>query len=131
MTMSLDTKPEPDERDLLFDVLGRISTEIRDVTLLIERLEPMLSSGRSTEFLQSPEHMRVLQGIDLAVQKTRGLAVFIDTIGAQLDATQLIDITTALNLITLADMKKRLRAAVENKPPVEVFEESPGDLEFF
>jgi hypothetical protein len=57
-------------------VLARISEELVDVAQLIERLEPLLSNGRSTEFLASPDHMRVMQGIDLAVQKARGLAGF-------------------------------------------------------
>lgn len=131
MTMSLKTQPDAGEDDPLFDVLGRVSAEIRDVAILIERLEPMLSTGRSTEFLQSPDHMRIMQGIDLAVQKTRGLATFLDTLGSQLDADQLIDITTALNLVTLADMKKRLRAAVDSKPAGNASENPAGDLDFF
>lgn len=129
--MSLKTQPGVGEDDPLFDVLGRVSAEIRDVAVLIERLEPMLSSGRSTEFLQSPDQMRIMQGIDLAVQKSRGLAAFLDTLGSQLDADQLIDITTALNLVTLADMKKRLRAAVEQKSSLDVNESAVGDLDFF
>jgi ABC-type Zn uptake system ZnuABC Zn-binding protein ZnuA len=75
---------------------------------LIERLEPLLSNGRSTEFLASPDHMRVMQGIDLAVQKTHGLADFLDGISERLEPDHLIDITTALNVITLEDMKRRL-----------------------
>jgi hypothetical protein len=50
----------------------------------------------------------VLQGIDLAVQKTRGLAEFIDTITASIPESWLVDVTTALNLVKLADMQKAL-----------------------
>jgi hypothetical protein len=52
--------------------------------------------------------MRVMQGIDLAVQKAHGLADFLEGIGDRLEPDQLIDISTALNVITLEDMKRRL-----------------------
>jgi len=131
MTMSLKKQAAAGEDDPLFDVLGRVSAEIRDAAALIERLEPMLSTGRSTEFLQSPDHMRIMQGIDLAVQKTRGLAVFLDMLGAQLDADQLVDITNALNLVTLSDMKKRLRATVDVKASCEASDKASGDFDIF
>ncbi|MAY62202.1 MAG: hypothetical protein CML29_08315 [Rhizobiales bacterium] len=118
--------PEP-----LFDVLGRVSGELRDVAMLIEQLEPMLSDGQSDEHLHSPEHMRLLQGIDLAVQKAKGLAAFLDCLGEELDVDHLIDITTALNLVTLADMKTRLRAAVESKNSAAIYQAASGDLDFF
>lgn len=117
--------------DPLFDVIGRVTTELRDIALLIERLEPMLSDGRSTEFLQSPEHIRIVQGIDLAVQKARGLAVFLDTLGGELDADQIVDIGAALGRVTLQDMKNRLRAAVEPQLSADRYEATAGDLEFF
>jgi hypothetical protein len=65
-----------DASEPLREVMARIRSELVDVAQLIERLEPLLSNGRSTEFLASPDHMRVMQGIDLAVQKTHGLADF-------------------------------------------------------
>ncbi|MCY0149906.1 hypothetical protein OEG84_19925 [Hoeflea sp. G2-23] len=112
-------------------VLARVSSELVDVAELIERLEPLLSNGRSTEFLASPDHMRVMQGIDLAVQKTRGLAGFIDGIGGHIDTEHLVDITTALNLVTLEDMKRRLQASVDAEPSADVYQKASGDLEFF
>ncbi|KGF68509.1 hypothetical protein LL06_16210 [Hoeflea sp. BAL378] len=120
-----------DLHEPLYEVMSRISLEIVDVAELIERLEPLLSNGRSTEFLASPDHMRVMQGIDLAVQKARGLANFIDGIGERLDSGQLIDITTALNLITLEDMKRRLRASIQAPHSAEVYQKASGDLDFF
>ncbi len=42
------------------------------------------------------------------MQKTRGLAEFIDTITASIPDTCLVDVTTAVNLVKLADMKKAL-----------------------
>ena len=120
-----------DLHEPLQEVMSRISSELVDVAELIERLEPLLSNGRSTEFLASPDHMRIMQGIDLAVQKARGLADFIDGIGERLDEEHLIDITTALNLITLEDMKRRLKASIHAAPSAEIFQKASGDLEFF
>lgn len=125
-TDSHDSLNEP-----LTEVLARISSELVDVAELIERLEPMLSNGRSTEFLASPDHMRVMQGIDLAVQKSRGLADFIGGIGGHLDTAQLVDITTALNLITLEDMKHRLQASLHAVHSTEIYQKASGDLDFF
>ena len=82
-----------DALEPLFDVIGRVSGELRDVATLIEQLEPMLSDGQSEEYLESPEHMRLLQGVDLAVQKAKGLASFLDCLGDELDVGHLVDIT--------------------------------------
>lgn len=125
----IDTGGAPHEP--LHEVLSRVSSELVDVALLIERLEPLLSNDRSTEFLASPDHMRIMQGIDLAVQKARGLADFIDGIGSRLDSEHIIDITTALNLITLEDMKRRLKASIEAAPSADVYQKASGDLDFF
>ncbi len=120
-----------DALEPLFDVIGRVSGELRDVATLIEQLEPMLSDGQSEEYLESPEHMRLLQGVDLAVQKAKGLASFLDCLGDELDVGHLVDITTALNLVTLSDMKARLRAAVDTKSSAVVYQAASGDLDFF
>ncbi|PHR21396.1 MAG: hypothetical protein COA37_14160 [Hoeflea sp.] len=120
-----------DSNEPLREVMARISSELIDVAQLIERLEPLLSNGRSTEFLASPDHMRVMQGIDLAVQKTHGLANFLDGIGQRLEPEHLIDITTALNLITLEDMKRRLKASIHEPPSADVYQKASGDLDFF
>ena len=130
MTQST-SQPDEGPQEPLNDVMARISSELLDVAELIERLEPLLSSGHSTEFLASPDHMRVMQGIDLAVQKARGLAEFIEGIGGRLDATHLIDITTALNLVTLEDMKRRLKASIHETPSAEKYQKASGDLDFF
>jgi len=115
----------------LFDVMGRVSGELRDVAMLIEQLEPMLSDAQAEECLESPEHMRLLQGVDLAVQKAKGLAAFLDCLGEELDVDHLVDITTALNLVSLADMKTRLRAAVDTQTSAAHYQTASGDLDFF
>lgn len=123
--------PGGDANEPLREVIARISSELIDVAQLIERLEPLLSNGRSTEFLASPDHMRVMQGIDLAVQKAHGLADFLNGLGERLEPSHLIDITTALNLITLEDMKRRLKASIHATSSAEVYQKASGDLEFF
>ena len=86
----------------------RIVSELYDVAYLIERIEPMLSDMHGEAVLASADRIKVLQGIDLAVQKTRGLAEFIDTVTAAIPQSWLVDVTTALNLVKLADMQKSL-----------------------
>lgn len=129
--MAATDRENEDPPEPLFDVLGRVSGELRDVAMLIEQLEPMLSDEKTDEHLDSPQHMRLLQGIDLAVQKAKGLAAFLDCLGEELDVDHLVDITTALNLVTLADMKTRLRAAVETKTSAAIYQAASGDLDFF
>ena len=94
--------------EALPDVLMRIVSELHDVAYLIERIEPQLVAIHGDAPEHAAERMMVLQGIDLAVQKTRGLAEFIDTITASIPDSCIVDITTALNLVKLADMQKAL-----------------------
>ncbi|MET3775768.1 hypothetical protein ABID20_001330 [Rhizobium alvei] len=86
----------------------RVVSELHDVAYLIERIEPFLANAHGAEGLPAADRLMVLQGIDLAVQKTRGLAEFIDTITSEIPSAMLVDVTTALNLVKLADMQKAL-----------------------
>ena len=94
--------------EALPDVLMRIVSELHDVAYLIERIEPQLANVTDAASGDVSERMMVLQGLDLAVQKTRGLAEFIDTITASIPEGWIVDVTTALNLVKLADMQKAL-----------------------
>lgn len=94
--------------EALPDVLMRIVSELHDVAYLIERIEPQLAAVHGETAAHAAERMMVLQGIDLAVQKTRGLAEFIDTITGSIPENWVVDVTTALNLVKLADMQKAL-----------------------
>jgi hypothetical protein len=94
--------------EALPDVLMRIVSELHDVAYLMERIEPQLAAVHGDGTEHAAERMMVLQGIDLAVQKTRGLAEFIDTITASIPDSCIVDVTTALNLVKLADMQKAL-----------------------
>ncbi|WP_313194415.1 hypothetical protein [Shinella zoogloeoides] len=94
--------------EALPDVLMRIVSELHDVAYLIERIEPQLAAVHGDTAEHATERMMVMQGIDLAVQKTRGLAEFIDTITSSIPESWVVDVTTALNLVKLADMQKAL-----------------------
>jgi hypothetical protein len=94
--------------ECLPSVLMRLVSELHDVAYLIERMEPQILELAGTDITQSPETMKVLQGIDLAVQKTRGLAEFIDTITGTIPDDWRVDLSTAISLVKLADMQKAL-----------------------
>lgn len=115
----------------LTEILSRVGTELKDVAVLIERLEPLLDSEEVANSIDTVEHMKLLQGVDLAVQKARGLADFVDSISTDVDKNLLIDLTTALNLITLSDLKKRLSSADQTVVSADAYEKASGDLDFF
>jgi hypothetical protein len=52
-------------------------------------------------------------------------------ISERLEPEHLIDITTALNVITLEDMKRRLMASIQAPSSAETYQKASGDLEFF
>ncbi len=117
--------------EALPDVLMRIVAELHDVAYLIERIEPFLSNGKAEIRLQEADRVKVLQGIDLAVQKTRGIAEFVDTITAIVPEDCLVDITTALNLVKLADMQKALAGSNPRHGHSQPLTRAAGDFEFF
>ena len=115
----------------LAEILSRVGAQMQDVAVLIERLEPMLECEKIASAVDAMEHMKLLQGIDLAVQKARGLADFVDAVSSDVGADHLVDITTALNLITLFDLKTQLSADVETAVSADTYEKASGDLDFF
>ncbi len=117
--------------EALPDVLMRIVSELHDVAYLIERIEPQISNVGGGGAFDNNELMKVLQGIDLAVQKTRGLAEFIDTITATIPEGWLVDISTAINLVKLADMQKALSAQHQRHGHSQPLTKAVGDYEFF
>ncbi|MDX3926402.1 MAG: hypothetical protein QHC90_11445 [Shinella sp.] len=117
--------------EALPDVLMRIVSELHDVAYLIERIEPQFSGANEGSFPDPAERMMLLQGIDLAVQKTRGLAEFIDTITASIPETCLVDVTTALNLVKLADMQKALGRGMLRHGHSQPINRAAGDFEAF
>ncbi|KQV68387.1 hypothetical protein [Rhizobium sp. Root1220] len=129
--MTYNTKIEPPPSEPLPDILTRIVAELHDVAYLIERIEPqLLDLGGSTETLNSPESMKVMQGIDLAVQKTRGLAEFIDMITGEIPPTWAVDSATALSLVKLSEMQKALGGGIRHEYS-QPLSKAAGDFDFF
>ncbi|WEX78011.1 hypothetical protein PYH37_002858 [Sinorhizobium numidicum] len=121
----------PHVEESLPAVLMRIVTELHDVAYLIERIEPQLWNDHGAAAPDTADKMMVLQGIDLAVQKMRGLAEFIDTITASIPDTWLVDVTTAVNLVKLADMKKALGNGMLRHGHSQPLTKASGDFEAF
>jgi hypothetical protein len=112
------------------EVLTRIVAELYDVAYLIERVEPQLLDLGTTGVAGSPDSMKVLQGIDLAVQKTRGLAEFVDTLAGTIPEHWTVDVSTALALVKLADMHRALSPGMI-QPAAMPLSKAAGDLDFF
>ncbi|MBB2710920.1 hypothetical protein N2597_01400 [Rhizobium sophoriradicis] len=116
--------------EALSDILMRIVSELHDVAYLIERIEPQLLDLGGAEILNSPDAMKVMQGIDLAVQKSRGIAEFIDTITGEIPLGWTVDVATALSLVKLAEMQKALGGATRHGHS-QPLSKAAGDLDFF
>lgn len=129
MTFSPIIEP-PAPVEALSDILMRIVSELHDVAYLIERIEPQLIELGGSEILNSPDSMKVMQGIDLAVQKSRGLAEFIDTITGEIPQNWSIDVATALSLVKLAEMQKALGGGTRHGHS-QPLSKAAGDFDFF
>ncbi|CUX34038.1 MULTISPECIES: chemotaxis protein CheT [Rhizobium/Agrobacterium group] len=114
--------------EALPDVLMRVVSELHDVAYLIERIEPQLLEVTSGQL--SGDGIKLLQGIDLAVQKTRGLAEFIDTITGSIPGEWIVDVSTALSLVKLAEMQKALGAAFRHGHS-QPLDKTSGDFDLF
>jgi ABC-type uncharacterized transport system ATPase subunit len=111
-------------------ILMRIVSELHDVAYLIERIEPQLIELGGPSIFEAPESMKVMQGIDLAVQKTRGIAEFIDTITGGIPDGWMVDVTTALSLVKLAEMQKALAGGLRHGHS-QPLSKAAGDFDFF
>jgi hypothetical protein len=129
MTTVLRTEASA-EQEALPAVLMRIVSELHDVAYLIERIEPQLLDLSGINVLESPDSMKVMQGIDLAVQKTRGLAEFIDTITGGMPESWIVDVATALSLVKLAEMQKAL-GGIGRHGHSQPLAKAAGDFDFF
>ncbi|MBX5104978.1 hypothetical protein HJB52_24460 [Rhizobium lentis] len=129
MTLTPVMEP-PAPVEALSDILMRIVLELHDVAYLIERIEPQLLELGGAEILNSPDAMKVMQGIDLAVQKSRGLAEFIDTITGEIPLGWTVDVATALSLVKLAEMQKAL-GGVTRHGHSQPLSKAAGDFDFF
>ncbi|MCM2293460.1 hypothetical protein NAC44_14110 [Allorhizobium sp. BGMRC 0089] len=112
------------------EILMRVVTELHDVAYLIERIEPQVLEICGPKAMESIETLKILQGIDLAVQKSRGLAEFIDTITADVSSEWKVDMTTALSLVKLSEMQKALGDGLRHGHSQPLTKAS-GDFDFF
>jgi hypothetical protein len=129
--MNIVSPPESaDTEEALPAVLMRIVSELHDVAYLIERIEPQLIELGGPSILESTEAMKVMQGIDLAVQKTRGIAEFIDTITSGISEDWMVDVATALSLVKLAEMQKALAGGMRHGHS-QPLSKAAGDFDFF
>lgn len=126
----IQSQPHASFEEKLPEVLMRIVSELYDVAYLIERVEPQLLELGGASVLQSHDSMKVLQGIDLAVQKTRGLAEFVDTITGTIPDEWTVDVSTALSLVKLADMHKALSKGMRHGHS-QPLSKAAGDFDFF
>jgi len=116
--------------EALPEIMMRVVSELHDVAYLIERIEPQLLELGGTNVLEHPDSIKVLQGIDLAVQKARGLAEFIDTITGSIPPDWMVDMSTALSLVKLAEMQKALGAGLRHGHS-QPLSKAAGDFDFF
>ena len=116
--------------EALPEILMRLGSELHDVAYLIERIEPQLLELGGMAILESPDSIKVLQGIDLAVQKTRGIAEFIDTITGTIPESWTVDVSTAISLVKLADMQKALANGMRHGHS-QPLSKAAGDFDFF
>lgn len=112
------------------EILMRLVSELHDVAYLIERVEPQLLELGGTQILENPDSVKILQGIDLAVQKTRGLAEFIDTITGTIPDAWTVEVATALSLVKLADMQRALSTGMRHGHS-QPLSKAAGDFDFF
>ncbi len=118
----------PPFEEALPDVLMRVVSELHDVAYLIERIEPQLLD--LADGALSAEGVKLLQGIDLAVQKTRGLAEFIDTVTGSIPGDWIVDVSTALSLVKLAEMQKALGSTIRHGHS-QPLDKAAGDFDLF
>jgi hypothetical protein len=121
----------PVMEDSLPAVLLRVVNELNDVAQRIEKIEPMLVDLHPETEHHTVERMMVLQGIDLAVQKARGLAEFLGQMTSEMPAAWTIDATTALNLVKLADMRRALSQGKLDHCHAPPILKASGDFEAF
>ncbi|KEQ05787.1 MULTISPECIES: chemotaxis protein CheT [Pseudorhizobium] len=112
------------------EILMRLVSELHDVAYLIERVEPQLLELGGPQVMEQPDSIKILQGIDLAVQKTRGLAEFIDTITGTIPEDWTVDMSTALSLVKLADMHRALSTGIRHGHS-QPLNKAAGDFDFF
>ncbi len=96
----------PDEP--LAVLLMKIQNELAEIAELMQAIEPVFNNAGAQRAKFSGADIAALQGLDLAIQKTRGLADFLTELSSGLPQDWLIDVTTALNVLKLSELQSRL-----------------------
>ena len=97
----------PHAEESLPEVLMRIVTELHDVAYLIERIEPQLWNSHDASATDPADKLMVLPD------------------------TCLVDISTAVNLVKLADMKKALGSGLLRHGHSQPLTKASGDFGVF
>jgi hypothetical protein len=111
-------------------LLSKIQSELSEIAGLVEAIEPVLTAATASAVTPSGPDVRALQGIDLAIQKTRGLADFLAELCSGMPQDWLIDMTTALNVLKLTEMQSRLHPS-QPQCNGEGLAKAVGDLDLF
>ncbi|MCY6382413.1 hypothetical protein [Hoeflea prorocentri] len=112
--------------ETLTELLLKLQVELTDIAQLIEAAEHVLCGDEGAPV--DPQDIAVVQGMDLAIQRVKGLGDFLAELSTRLPGEMLIDTTTALNVLKLADMQQRLKPGLR---PVTQSESVAGDTELF
>jgi hypothetical protein len=118
---------ETGEGEPLAGVLSRMADELRSVAGLVAAAEAHLDGVRRSAGIGA-EVIRDFQNIDMALQTLSGLAEFMETLGHGLPETLRVDTATALNVVKLADMRRRLAEGDVAEP---ARQRVSGDLDLF
>ncbi len=110
-------------------ILKRVSVQLNDIAALVEAAETHFDMGEGETF--SDERLHFLQGVDLAVQKARGLAEFVTQLSHEMPAEWRVDLTTAINVIKLTEMRRHLGGDVSDADALPVIKKASGDFDLF
>ncbi len=116
--------------DTLGDLLLKCQSELTDIANLIEAAEQVLCGPETSTSTVAASNVVAVQGMDLAIQKVHGLGEFLAELSSTLPQQYLIDTTTALNVVKLADMQRRLRTSLQNQEP-DSDPVNAGDIDLF
>ncbi|MDA4847503.1 hypothetical protein [Hoeflea poritis] len=104
-----DVEASDQAAESLTTLLLKLQLELAEVAQLIEAAEVVLCRVHGDGKHVNPEDLPVIQGMDLAIQKTKGLSDFLAKLAGDTPQDLLIDTTTALNVLKLSEMQQRLR----------------------
>jgi len=123
--VSLDDCPD----EPLAVILMKVQRELAEIAELMRAIEPVFADVDRSREEYSAADVAALQGLDLAIQKTLGLADFLTELSSGLPQEWLIDVTTALNVLKLSELQSRLLPTHSRVDPER--SRAVGDLDLF